>query len=145
MRSTFTLYVVDEKDLPTALHGSDQEKYAALVEAIKTHGGRWGELEMDVPAFAAALKTIDAQFGSTGFLPVFTFNNSPHKIMGYNSDSPSLGYFNPEQARDLYVLLKRIAPESFASQPDVEGVYHEFVIAAEHAARHGTALAVIHV
>jgi hypothetical protein len=149
MSNTFSLYVVDELKLPAALSGSDQDKYEALVAAVGAHGGRWGTLVMDASTLAKALETIDAQFGSTGFLPVFAFNNSPHNLLGNYGACPCFGYFSPDQARDLYILLKRIAPDAFGAIPEeerdtVEGVLYEFEIAASEAASHGMALAVLH-
>jgi hypothetical protein len=147
---SFTLYVVDEKKLPSTRQGrSDQQMYETLVEAVRAQGARWGELNAWTPDLAQALEHIDAQLGATKFLPVLAFNNSPHNVLGNDSDCPSFGYFNPKQVKDLSTVLGRL-PESFVEELSLgeddtaETVFAAFQSAAEEAVRRGYALAILH-
>ncbi|QRK09610.1 hypothetical protein JQX13_05610 [Archangium violaceum] len=150
MSDTLTLYVVDEKKLPTGRQGlSDQELHDKLVASVQARGARWGQLEMDTLDFAEALEIIDEQMGGTKFLPVFAFNNSPNNVLGDDSNCPSFGYFSPEQVRDLKASLDDV-PNDFieeiesADDDTVGTVLHTLRSAADEAARRGYALAILH-
>ncbi|ATB43559.1 hypothetical protein CYFUS_009039 [Cystobacter fuscus] len=150
MSDTLTLYVVDERKLPTARQGlSDQEFYDKLVASVQKQGARWGQLEMNTLDFAEALEIIDEQMGGTKFLPVFAFNNSPNNVLGDDSDCPSFGYFSPEQVQDLKTSLDEL-PEDFieelesADDDTVETALHTVQSAADEAARRRYALAILH-
>lgn len=151
MSEIFTYYVVNEKKLPLNLDKmSDQEKYERLVEAVKANGARWAILEFRTRDFAHALEKIDAQIEGNGFLPVFTFNNSPNNVLGNDSDCPCFGYFNPEQVKDLSSALKWLdSANRLKSMFDeggevVEDVYNAVQSCAEEANKRNYALAVIH-
>ncbi|OJH36182.1 hypothetical protein [Cystobacter ferrugineus] len=150
MSDSFSLYVVDEKNLPAARQGrSDRQMYEALVESVRARGAKWGELNTWTLDLAQALERIDEQLGATKFLPVLAFNNSPQNVLGDDSDCPSFGYFNPKQVKDLSTVLGRL-PGSFVEElsrdedDTAETVLAAFQSAAEEAARRGYALAILH-
>ncbi len=148
MSSTFTLYVVDEKALPPSLKAAtDRGTYDALVAAVKARGARWAQIDTSILELNRALVLIDDEMGSTKFLPVLAFNNSPHNLLGDDGDCPSFGYFNPEQASDLHESLKDVAADIDAAvngDDTAETVYHAVESTAREAAQRGHALAVLH-
>ncbi len=145
-----TLYIVDETRLPTYLPRlSDQEKYDKLVEAVQKHGKVSAELRIRADALIKALEAIDREIGNTGFLPVFSFNNSPGNVLGNESDCPAFGYFNPAQVKDLYASLNSLPPYVVETMVErgghmLEEVYQAFDTASKQASDLGHALAIIH-
>lgn len=149
MSSTFTFYVVDERKLPSDMPGlSDTQRHEKLVSLVEANGARWGQLELRLLDFAEALETIDWAIDGDKFLPVFAFNNSPHNLLGNESDAPDFGYFSPEQARDLDATLReRSLSELKSDQADpivLDQVLHAVRSAAAEAAKRGHALAIVH-
>jgi hypothetical protein len=142
------LYVVDEAKLPTSPNGTDQERYDRLVKAVLQNGASWATIDTDGGSLIRALEAVDAQIGGRKFLPVFAFNNSPANVLGNNSSCPDFGYFRPEAARDLAMLLSRVPDDKLeALRADKElyfDVYWKFRDAAEEATRRGHAVAVLH-
>lgn len=151
MSDIFTYYVVDEKKLPLNLDElSDQEKYEQLVKAVIANGARWANLELRTTDFAYTLEKIDTKIEGDGFLPVFSFNNSPNNVLGDDSDCPSFGYFNPEQVKDLGSVLEWLNSSNILEPMLDEGgevmeeVYNAVQSSVEEAAKRNYALAVIH-
>jgi hypothetical protein len=149
MSETFSLYVVDEKKLPVNLDGlTDQQKYDKLVEEVEAKGGKWAQLELSTVSFAEALETIDAQMDWGQLLPVFSFNNSPHDLLGKKGDCPCFGYFRPSVIQDLIEAMDETPKQEFDRFINDEGalgaVYSAYQSAIEEAGKRGYALAVIH-
>jgi hypothetical protein len=99
-------------------------------------------------AFARTLLAIDSHMGGRKFLPIFAFNNSPATVLGSAGDCPAFGYFKPQAAQDLALLLSRI-PESAieALEPEhplATSLYWKFRSSAEEASRRQFGLAVLH-
>jgi hypothetical protein len=150
MSTVFTLYVIDERKLPKTLPGrSDANKHAQIVAAVTSQGAQWETIQLRETEFAKALEAIDQEMGATKFLPVFAFNNSPHNVLGDDSDAPCFGYFSPEQTQDLTACLNDVPDDVIADLVKahgraVESVFHAFQSAADEAAKRSYALAVIH-
>lgn len=148
--NTVNLYVIDEAKLPTRLDGlSDRQKYDRLVSIVEKDGAFWESIHMRADAFIRALESIDTEIGGTGFLPIFTFNNSPGNVLGDDSNCPNFGYFDPSQVQDLYETLNGIPNQDLKKLKEsggytLETVLNVFYSAAEEANKRGHALAIIH-
>jgi hypothetical protein len=148
MPRVFSYFLIDEKELPSQRAGSDREAFDQLVAAVDEYGAIWADVEAQELAFMEVLERIDreALIGNR-FLPVFTYNNSPHKLLGPAPDAPPFGYFNPEQARDLDAALRSVPPEvtaAFAADPLLHRVFAVVRDTAREAANRGEAIAVLH-
>lgn len=148
MTAVFSLYVIDEEQLPSDDMGqSDQEIFDALVSAIETKGVLSGAIEMTEDDFVNALETIDSHIGGNRFLPNNAFNNSPYSILGSNGDCPFMGYFSPAQVQEMFALFESLAPEKRDSIDSVYThgeVFEALFTAAEDAMQDSFAVAVIH-
>ena len=145
-----TFWIVDEAKLPTSLaEKSDLKKYERLVHEVEQFGTVTDELRIRIEALIHILEAIDKELGNTGFLPVFTFNNSPFNVLGDDSDCPAFGYFSPDQAKDLHESLQQLPVaivEGIIAKNGtlVEKVLDNFRRAASEASRKAYALAIVH-
>ena len=148
MPSMHEWYVVDEAALSAKPSATDQATYTALVKAVRANGARWTNVEMGFGPLAKALEAIDAALGSTGFVPVLSFNNSPHNILGNDpSIDADFGYMSPAQVQDLWAELEGLPPavvERFDADEVLSQVFYAVRDAAEEAASRGHAIAVLH-
>lgn len=148
MPSVHEWFVVDEAKLPRQGAGSDQATYDALVQAVRQVGAKWATVELDTGAYAEGLERIDEVLGGTGFLPVLTFNNSPHNVLGGDPDvDADFSYLSPQMVQDLWATLQEL-PDGvvggFEEDALLEPVYYAVMDTCEEAARRGHAIAVLH-
>lgn len=148
MPTMYELWVIDEAHLPREKHGTDDECYQEIVDGVRRHGGLWFQIEAQPLAFIKALQAVDREaLGNHNFLPVLSYNHSPHDILGPNPSSPDLGYFNPERAHDLHRVMQRIPAlieAALAKDALVDQVYRAFKGTAREAASTRRAIAVLH-
>lgn len=147
MTECFSIYAVDEENLPTDLIGSDEEIYAALVQAIEAQGALLSTLEMTADDFIDALDSIDAHIGGTRMLPNCAFNNSPFDVLGRSGDCPYFGYFNPAQTQEIFALFENLPADVRDTIDSVfthGEVFEAFFASTEEAVQTNGALAIIH-
>ena len=142
------IYVINEARLPIDPSGTDQERYERLVLAVRQYGAHWHEISSSGHGLILALEAVDVRIGGRKFLPIFAFNNSPSNVLGNAPDCPDFGYFHPEAAADLALLLQRLAEDDIQKLSDESelyaDVYWNFRDAAEEAQKRGHAVAVLH-
>jgi hypothetical protein len=95
------------------------------------------------------LDKIDSQLGAVRFLRMAVFNNSPHHLLGNESNCPFFGYLDPSQVRDLHTRLERMPTDWIESLLESEDevtkeVLYAFQSSAEEADKRGHSLTVIH-
>ncbi|HEY9712527.1 MAG TPA: hypothetical protein V6C72_03595 [Chroococcales cyanobacterium] len=147
MTECFSIYSIDEEELPTDLSGSDEEIYNALVEAIEKQGNLLSTVEMTEDDFIDALDSIDEHIGGTRLLQNCAFNNSPFDILGRNGDCPYFGYFNPAQTQEVFALLEGLTADVRDTIDSVythAEVFEAFFASSEEAVEINGALAIIH-
>lgn len=147
MSDKITLYILDETRVPTTFAGSDREKWEALVGLVGSQGERWHTLAMLDEDFDNAVCEIDEACNGKGFIPVISYNNSPHDVLGDDADCPMFGYFTAEMTKDLLSVLEGLDDEAVGtleSMADVEAVYHAYLATAEEAVNRGQGFAVVH-
>ena len=148
MSESFSIYIVDEEELPEEIDAvSDDEIYEQLVSAIETHGKLHQVIEMTEDDFIDALDALDTLMDGNRLLPNCAMNNSPHEILGKNSDCPYLGYFSPSQVQELLYLFESLSEDSLDTVESVEThseVHEAFLSAVSTALDADYAIAVIH-
>ena len=143
------LYLISEHLLPLHRVGdSDFDTYNMIVQSVENNGDLWSDISISPADLVNALKAIDTELGSTRLLPVLAFNNSPHNILGNTPKTPALGYFNPEQARDLDRSFNNLTPDAIDDLenegPAVADVLYAFQSAADQAAQTNEGIVVVH-
>ena len=148
MSESFSLYIVDEEELPEDLDGlSDDEIYERLTKAIEQNGKLHQVIEMTEDDFIDALESLDNLIEGGRLLPNCAMNNSPHEILDKNSDCPFFGYFSPSQVQELFYLFESMTEESLDTVESVEThseVHEAFLSAASAALDSDYAIAVLH-
>jgi hypothetical protein len=144
----FSFYVVDDEALPDDLGTlSDHEKYDVLVAAIESEGMLHASIEMNVDDFVDSLEAIDERIDTDRLLPVCAMNNSPHNILGKDSDCPYLGFFDVGSVERVYNLLDSLDEQSVEAIESSEAhseVFHILLGATQAAVDAACSLAVIH-
>jgi len=144
----FSFYVVDDQALPDDLGNlSDQEKYDVVVSAIESEGMFHASLEMSEDDFVDSLEAIDERIHTDRLLPICAMNNSPHNVLGKDSDCPYLGFFDVGDVQRLYNLLAALDEQSFVAIDSSEAhseVFHLLLGATQAAVDAACSLAVLH-
>jgi hypothetical protein len=147
MRGTF--YVVDEATLPPAFaEGSEAATPAAIIAAIRRHGGRWGQAESSIDEFAAVFETLEGFTGTPDFLRDLAFAGSPHLLLTEHPGPWRLGYFETSLVPHLHAVFNQldaeIEPAISALGPNCAAVFAAFRSAIEEASSRGFAVAIVH-
>jgi hypothetical protein len=144
----FSFYVVDDEALPDNLGSlSDQEKFDVIVAAIESEGMLHASIEMSEDDFVDALEAIDERIEADRLLPICAMNNSPHNILGKDSDCPYLGFFDVGDVERVYNLLDTLDEQSVEAIESSEAhgeVFHVLLGATQAAVDAACSLAVIH-
>lgn len=148
MSESFSIYLINEEELPDELTGqSDEEVFKQLLETIEKHGVLHQVVEMTEDDFIDALESIDNLIEGNRLLPNCAMNNSPHEILDKNSETPFFGYFNSAQVQQVVYLFDALNEDNLDTIESVEThsqVFHAFHEAAQEALDSEDCIAVVH-